>query len=385
MTEIPNDQKGAALPSLIRSFVRSFVLPPSSCCLRQFLASRGLVAYVPAVQDLYGHLISYLRVSITDRCNERCVYCMPQELQEWLPHRDILSYEEIARIVRVGASLGVTKLRITGGEPLTRRGVLQLFKLIREIPGIRDLGISTNGSLLPRPVSDHGGRTMAECLRGYGVRTVNISLDTLDPNAYAAITGRDYLSQTLAGIDAARAAGFLAGEIKINCVLMRGRNEDQLVPLIDFAHERSLLLRFIELMPVSTTDVLTEDNFLPIAQARREIENELGPLMRLPNFKTNGPALYYQVSGREQKIGFIGAMTDLHFCESCNKLRLTCEGKLRPCLGSYLEFDIREPLRAGATDAELREFFLGVVARKPKQHDFRDNYQPNRKMVAIGG
>jgi cyclic pyranopterin phosphate synthase len=345
----------------------------------------GAVAYFPGVQDLYGHLISYLRVSITDRCNERCVYCMPQELQEWLPHREILTYEEIARIVRVGASLGVTKLRITGGEPLTRRGVLQLFALIQAIPEIRDLGISTNGSLLPRPVPDHGGRTMAECLRGYGVRTVNISLDTLDPEAYAAITGRDYLAQTLAGIEAARAAGFGDGENKLNCVLMRSRNEDQLVPLIDFAAAHGLLLRFIELMPVSTTDVLTEKNFLPIAEARRGIEAELGPLARMPTFQTNGPALYYQVAGRDQKIGFIGAMTDLHFCESCNKLRLTCEGKLRPCLGSYLEFDIREPLRAGASDGELREFFLDVVARKPKQHDFRDNYQPNRKMVAIGG
>ncbi len=349
------------------------------------LASLQVVAYFRGVQDPYGHLISYLRVSITDRCNERCVYCMPQELQEWLPHQEILSYEEIARIIRVGASLGVTKLRVTGGEPLTRRGVLELFKLIQEIPAIRDLGISTNGSLLPRPVADHGGRTMAACLRGYGVRTVNISLDTLDRDAYAAITGRNYLDQTIAGIDAARAAGFRDQEIKINCVLMRGRNEDQLVPLIDFAHERGLLLRFIELMPVSSTDVLTEANFLPIAEARRLIEKGTGPLVRQPEFKTNGPALYYRVAGRDQQIGFIGAMTDLHFCESCNKLRLTCEGKLRPCLGSYLEFDIREPLRAGATDAELRDFFLGVVARKPKQHDFRDNYQPNRKMVAIGG
>ena len=310
---------------------------------------------------------------------------MPRELQEWLPHEDILSYEEIARIVRVGASLGVTKLRVTGGEPLTRRGVLDFFKLLEEIPQIRDLGVSTNGSLLARPVPDRVGRTMAECLRGHGVRTVNISLDTLDRSVYMGITGRDYLAQTLTGIAAAKAAGFGLNEIKINCVLMRGRNEDQLVPLIDYAGKQGLILRFIELMPVSTTDVLTEDNFLPVAEARRRIEAHYGELMPTPAFRTNGPASYYQIPGSDQKIGFIGAMTNLHFCENCNKLRLTCEGQLRPCLGSFLEFDIREPLRAGASDDELRDVFLNTVARKPKQHDFRDNYQPNRRMVAIGG
>ncbi len=337
------------------------------------------------VQDPHGHLISYLRVSITDRCNERCLYCMPQELQEWLPRDEILSYEELTRIVRVSASLGVSKLRVTGGEPLTRPNVLRFFELLSEIPSIRDLGVSTNGSLLAKPVPGQGGLTMAECLRARGVRTVNISLDTLDRAAYARVTGRDFLPQTLAGIDAARAAGFGPDEIKLNSVLMRGPNEDQLVPLIEYAARKNVLLRFIELMPVSTTDVLTEANFLPIAEARRRIEGHFGTLYPAPDFRTNGPATYYQLPDSAQRIGFIGAMTNLHFCENCNKLRLTCEGKLRPCLGSFLEFDIREPLRAGATDAELRQVFLDVVARKPKQHDFRENYQPNRKMVAIGG
>lgn len=345
----------------------------------------GVKSVPSPVQDLYGHLISYLRVSITDRCNERCLYCMPQELQEWLPHGEILSYEELARIVRVGASLGVTKLRVTGGEPLTRRNVLDFFALLQDIPGIRDLGVSTNGSLLSRPVPEQGGRTMAECLRRHGVRTINVSLDTLDRAVYARTTGRDYLPQTLAGLQAARDAGFGPGEIKLNSVLMRGRNEEQLVPLIEYASEHDLLLRFIELMPVSTLDVLSDANFLPIAEAKRRIEAHYGSLLPAPQFKTNGPATYYQVPGSDQKIGFIGAMTNLHFCENCNKLRLTCEGKLRPCLGSFLEFDIREPLRSGASDEELRQIFLNVVARKPKQHDFRDNYQPNRRMVAIGG
>ncbi len=336
------------------------------------------------MEDRFGHRISYLRVSITDRCNERCVYCMPQELQEWLPRAEILTYEELARLVRVAATLGVTKLRVTGGEPLTRSNILHFFRLLREIPQLRDIGISTNGSLLPREVEFDGRKIpMAEALRELGVRSVNISLDTLDRAEYARITGRDYLEQTLAGLAAARSAGFES--IKLNCVLMRGRNEDQLPALVQYAGEHGHLIRFIELMPVSTTDVLTEENFLPIAEARRIIERSTGPLTIRPDFKTNGPAVYYQPAGSDQLIGFIGALTDLHFCESCNKLRLTCEGKLRPCLGSHLEFDIREPLRAGADDAHLGQFFRDVVDRKPQQHDFRENYQPDRKMVAIGG
>ncbi len=306
---------------------------------------------------------------------------MPQELQEWLPREGILTFEETVRLIRIASELGVTKLRITGGEPLTRRDVIQLFRELPGLTNLRDLGLSTNGTLLTREVEP--GLTMAEAVRACGFRSVNISLDTLDRAEYARITGRDLLPDVIAGIDAARAAGF--SQVKINSVLMRGRNESGLTSLIEFAAKRNLLLRFIELMPVSTTDVLSERNFLPVAEAKRTIEEEFGPLIPQPEFKTNGPATYYQVPGRAQRIGFIGAMTNLHFCESCNKLRLTCDGKLRPCLGSSLEFDIMTPLRAGASDAELRQFFLEVVERKPEQHDFRTTYQPGRKMVAIGG
>jgi cyclic pyranopterin phosphate synthase len=332
------------------------------------------------MEDRFGHRISYLRVSITDRCNERCAYCMPRELQEWLPREDILTYEETLRLVRVAAELGVTKIRVTGGEPLVRRDVINFIQEIPKISGITSLGISTNGTLLAQDV---GGQTMAAALRAAGVQSINISLDTLDRHLYSQITGRDLHAKVIEGIDAARAAGF--DQIKLNTVLMRGRNEDQLIPLVDFAAERNLILRFIELMPVSTTEVLSEENFLPVAEAKRAIEKQFGSLIPEQGFRTNGPATYYQIPGRDQRIGFIGAMTNLHFCESCNKLRLTCDGKLRPCLGSYLEFDIMKPLRAGANDDELRQFFLDVVERKPEQHDFRESYQPNRKMIAIGG
>ncbi|MFN2542481.1 MAG: GTP 3',8-cyclase MoaA [Chthoniobacterales bacterium] len=333
------------------------------------------------MQDRHGHRISYLRVSITDRCNERCTYCMPVELQEWLPRADILTYEENLRLIRIAAELGVTKVRITGGEPLTRREVVEFIQQVAQIPGIENLGVSTNGTLLAREISP--GQTIARALRNGGVRSINISLDTLDRHLYAQITGRDFHDQVLAGIEAAIAAGI--EQIKLNCVLMRGRNEDDLVRLIDFAAERNLILRFIELMPVSTTEVLDDNTFMSILHAQRLIESHFGPLIPEPSFRTNGPATYYQLANREQRIGFIGAMTNLRFCESCNKLRLTCDGKLRPCLGSYLEFDIMKPLRAGASDDELRQFILDVVERKPEQHDFRNNYQPNRKMIAIGG
>jgi len=336
---------------------------------------------LPHMEDRFGHLISYLRVSITDRCNERCIYCMPQELQEWLPRHEVLNYDEITRLVRIASELGVAKVRITGGEPLTRRDVLTLFRQLNELPRISDIGVSTNGSLLAKRFET--GETLAEALVRLGVRTANVSLDTLDPEKYRAITGRDFLQQTLDGIAAAKAARF--EKVKLNAVLMRGRNEEDIGDLIRFARNEDLLLRFIELMPVSTTDVLNEENFLSVGEARRKIEAEFGTLIPEPGFRTNGPALYYRFQQSRQRIGFIGAMTNLHFCESCNKLRLTCDGKLRPCLGSHLEFDVKTPMRQGATDAQLRRFFLEVVDRKPQQHDFRYNYQPGRKMVAIGG
>jgi cyclic pyranopterin phosphate synthase len=306
---------------------------------------------------------------------------MPGELHEWLPRTEILTFEETLRLIRIAAQLGVSKIRITGGEPLTRRGVLDLVRQVPQIPGILEVGLSTNGTLLGRDFESAG--TMAGALRRAGVRSVNISLDSLDRNLYAQITGRDMHDAALQGIQAAIDAGF--EQIKLNTVLMRGRNEKELVALIEFAASRKLILRFIELMPVTTNEVLSDENFMAIGHAKRAVESHYGPLIPETAFRTNGPASYYQIPGRDQRIGFIGAMTNLHFCESCNKLRLTCDGKLRPCLGSALEFDIMAPLRAGASDAELRQFFLDVVDRKPEQHDFRESYQPGRKMIAIGG
>lgn len=306
---------------------------------------------------------------------------MPSEFQEWLPRDQVMSYEEIHRVVSIASELGVSKIRITGGEPLTRKGIVSFIQSLSNIPGINDVGISTNGTLLSKPIDN--GLSAAEALFKAGVNSVNVSLDTLSAEQYTAITGRPFLAKAIEGIDAARNVGF--DKVKINSVLMRGRTENELFDLVKFAKKKDILLRFIEMMPVSSKDVLNDLNFLPCGEVMNLLSQEFGRLKPLSDFKTNGPASYYLIPGRDQIIGFIGAMTNLKFCESCNKLRLTCDGKLRPCLGSHLEFDLLKEIRSGATNDELKNFIREVVLRKPKAHDFRDNYQPERKMIAIGG
>ena len=318
---------------------------------------------------------------MTDRCNERCAYCMPNEFQEWLPRGGVMSYEEILRVVKIAAGLGVSKIRVTGGEPLTRRDVIPFIKRLSKINGVKELGVTTNGTLLSQPVGDF--KTAAEALSEAGVRTINVSLDTLDERKYVAITGRPYLNRVIEGLDNLIDSGF--EKIKINTVLMRGRNEDELLGLVDFSYQRNLLLRFIEMMPVSTNDVLKDSNFLPCGEVIKFLSDTFGGLESRNDYRTNGPATYYNIPGRDQLIGFIGAMTNRHFCESCNKLRLTCDGKLRPCLGSHLEFDLLSEIRSGASDDRIADFMRDVVARKPKEHEFLSNYQPGRKMIAIGG
>src|SRR5437867_574568 len=320
------------------------------------------------------HLVTYMRISVTDRCNERCAYCMPHDVTiEWLPKGQILTYEEILRVARVATELGVTKFRITGGEPLVRRNIADFIAELNKLPGVTDIGLSTNATLLA---------PLARQLQEAGVRKVNISLDTLDAELYRELTGTGHLADCLAGIDAAIDAGF---QVKLNCVLMKSKNHGELLDLIEFAAGKRVPLRFIELMPISTSDVLTDDNFLSIGHARRIIESryELVP----DNVKLgNGPAAYYRADGLPIHLGFIGAMTNLHFCETCNKIRLTADGKLRPCLGAHLEYDLKPVLRAkDSTDPKLREVFVQTIRNKPEEHEFRNNYVPGRKMVAIGG
>ena len=321
------------------------------------------------------HLVTYMRISVTDRCNERCAYCLPHDLTvEWLPRGEILTYEEILRVARVATSLGVTKFRVTGGEPLVRRNVVDFIGELNKLPGVTDIGLSTNATLLA---------PLAHRLRANGVRKVNVSLDTLDADRYREISGNGQLSDCLAGIDAAIEAGF--PQVKLNAVMMKGKNDDEILDLIEFAAGKRVTLRFIELMPVSTSEVLTDDNFFSIGHARRLIECRYA-LLPADVKLGNGPAVYYRAEGLPIHIGFIGAMTNLHFCDACNKVRLTADGKLRPCLGAHLEYDLKTVLRAkDSSDAKLREVFLQTIRNKPEEHEFRNNYIPGRRMVAIGG
>jgi cyclic pyranopterin phosphate synthase len=310
---------------------------------------------------------------------------MPHDVAiEWLPKSQILTYEEILRVARVATSLGVTKFRVTGGEPLVRKNVVEFIGQLNKLPGVTDIGLSTNATLLA---------PLARPLRANGVSKVNISLDTLDAGRYRELSGNGNLADALAGLDAAIEAKF--PQVKLNMVLIKGRNDDEVFDLIDFARQKAVTLRFVELMPVSTSEVLTDDNFISVGHIRRRIEKryKLVPLPEPPHdVRGNGPALYYEVgnlrnpSGQPVRLGFIGAMTNLHFCDTCNKVRLTADGKLRPCLGAHLEYDIKPVLRApNSTDAQLREVFVQTIRNKPEEHEFRNNYMPGRKMVAIGG
>ena len=323
--------------------------------------------------DAFGRKIDYLRISVTDRCNERCLYCMPEGYKGWESKPDYLTADEIVRVVHVAARLGFRKYRLTGGEPLVRADVPEIVRAMTAIAGVESVGLSTNGMKLA---------AFAQPLHDAGLRTVNVSLDALDPAIYHRVTGGD-VAKVLAGIRAAVAAGF--ERVKLNCVLMRNVNEQELWPLVLFAAEHSLPLRFIELMPLSRTDVLTEKNFLPVGKVMQLLREKDNLIPQPERREGHGPAKYYLLERTGALVGFIGALTNLDFCESCNKVRLTSDGKLRPCLGDHLENDLRPALRPQIDDTKLLALFQETLARKPKEHTFRSNYQPHRVMTAIGG
>lgn len=323
--------------------------------------------------DTFGRTIDYLRISVTDRCNERCLYCMPEGYKGWERKPDYLTAEEIIRVVRVAASLGFRKFRLTGGEPLVRADLTDIVRAMVALPGVEHIGISTNGTKLA---------ALAHPLRDSGVGTVNVCLDALDPSVYRRITGGD-MKTVLAGIHAAIAAGF--ARVKLNTVLMRGVNEAELWPLVLFAAEHGLPLRLIELMPITSTDVLTAKNFLAVGEAMEMLRRK-DELIPQPNWRLGfGPAKYYRLKHTGARVGFIGAMTNLHFCETCNRIRLTADGKVRPCLGDHGEIDLRDALRHAPDDATVRRLLQAALLRKPLEHSFRGAYQPCRPMTAIGG
>ena len=312
--------------------------------------------------DPFRRRISYLRVSVTDRCDLRCVYCMAEDMT-FLPKRELLTLEELERLCGAFIDLGVERIRLTGGEPLVRRGVMQLFQALgRRIgpkeagPGLRELTVTTNGTQLTK---------MADDLFRAGVRRINVSMDTLDPQTFTAITRWGKLEGTLEGIFAAKAAGL---EVKINAVALKGVNEHEYDRMIAWCGEHGFDLTLIETMPMGDVTSDRTDQYLPLSTVRQRIAERwtLVP----SEHRTGGPARYDTVAETGRRIGFITPMTH-NFCESCNRVRLTCTGTLYMCLGQEDAADLRAPLRDPSIgDAGLRDAILSAIARKPKGHDF---------------
>ena len=322
--------------------------------------------------DSFGRITDYLRISVTDQCNERCLYCRPKDYSGCSLKSNQLTANNIVRIVQMAASIGFRKFRLTGGEPLVRSDLLDIIKRMSGIPGADHIGLSTNGLQLCK---------QAQCLRDAGLKTVNISLDALQPDIYQRITGGD-LGLVLDGIRAAVAARF--EQIKLNCVLLRGINEKEIWPLVLFAGEHGLPLRLIELMPISTTSGWVEKSFMPVTEAMEILRSKDEPIPQ-PNWRLgHGPAKYYLLKHSGARVGFIGAITNQHHCAQCNKLRLTSDGKLRPCLGDNVEVDIRQALLDEKDDA-LRILFASALNLKPFHHTFCHRYLPCRPMTAMGG
>jgi GTP 3',8-cyclase len=318
-------------------------------------------AHAPVVAqplvDPFGRAIAYVRISVTDRCDYRCVYCMSEDMN-FLPKRDILSLEEVDRLCGTFVSLGARKIRITGGEPLVRRNVMSLFHgLSRHLSAgtLDEVTLTTNGSQLARFAPE-----LADC----GVRRVNVSLDTLDPEKFRQVTRWGNLSIVLAGVDAAVEAGL---RVKINTVALKGFNEEEALSLVEWAHGRGFDLTFIEVMPLGAMERDRTDQFLPLTELRARLENSL---TLIPSaYETGGPARYYNVRETEGRLGFITPLTH-NFCESCNRVRVTCTGTLYMCLGQEDAVDLREPLRRSASNGPLTEAIRSGIARKPKGHDF---------------
>lgn len=327
--------------------------------------------------DPFGREISYVRVSVTDRCDMRCIYCMAEDMS-FLPKENLLSLEELDRLCAALIARGVERLRITGGEPLVRRNILSLFRSLSvhlEKGVLRELTVTTNGSQLAKYASD-----LASC----GVRRINVSLDTLDPEKFRTITRWGDHAQVMKGIDAAQYAGL---KVKINMVALKGMNDDEIIPMLEWAHSRGMDLTLIEVMPLGEIEAERAGQFLSLA----EVVKDLGRTYNLHELadKTGGPARYLRVEETGGRLGLITPLTH-NFCEGCNRVRITCTGTLYMCLGQEDSADLRAPLRASKSDELLHKALEDGIARKPKGHDFiinRDIKNPavSRHMSVTGG
>jgi cyclic pyranopterin phosphate synthase len=325
--------------------------------------------------DSFGRVHDNLRISVTDRCNIRCFYCMPEEGVEFMDRRDILSYEEIERFVRAAIPLGINKIRITGGEPLVRRDLPRLIEKLVAIPGIRDIALTTNAVLLDR---------LAQDLYNAGLRRLNIHLDTLDRERFKQITRRDDLPRVLAGIDAAVRAGF--ERIKFNIVAVKGLVEPDIVPMARFCRERGFEPRYIEFMPLDAQSLWGRGKVLTADEIIATITREIGPLVEVPDADPRAPATEYQYAEGGGRVGFIASVSK-PFCLNCNRIRLTSDGKLRYCLFAIDETDVKHLLRSDSSDDEIRAVIRQNVSEKWIGHAINSPkfVPPPRPMYSIGG
>lgn len=318
--------------------------------------------------------INYLRLSVTDRCNLRCIYCMPEEGVDFLPHTEILRYEEMLQIIQIAIECGIRKVRLTGGEPLARKGFIPFVKKLSHLRGLDEITLTTNGVLL---------KTFAAQLKETGIHRINISLDSLDPGVFSRITGRDQYKQVWEGIKEAERLGF--DPIKINMVVIKGINDGEILDFARLTLNNPYHVRFIEFMPVGEQNGWTVDRFIPLKDIQNEI-GTLGTLHPVPSNPLDGPAERYKLAGAQGELGFIGAVSQ-HFCHNCNRLRLTADGHLKGCLFSREELDIKTPLRNGQGPDTLREMILEVIENKPEGHLLMKSGPRKcvRPMSAIGG
>lgn len=325
--------------------------------------------------DNFGRVHDNLRISVTDRCNIRCFYCMPEEGVRYMDHADILRFEEIERFVRAVVPLGITKLRLTGGEPLLRRDLPRLIEMLGAIPGIRDMALTTNGVLLEKHAQD---------LHRAGLRRLNIHLDTLDAARFTRITRRDDLAKVLAGIDAAVAAGFET--IKLNIVAVKGLVEPDIVPMALFCRERGFEPRYIEFMPLDSQSIWDRGQVLTADEILDVLAREVGPLRAVPDADPRAPATEYEYTDGGGRVGFIASVSK-PFCLNCNRIRLTSEGKLRYCLFAIDETDVRGLLRSHGTDEEIAAVVRANIAAKWLGHEINSErfVAPPRPMYSIGG
>ena len=325
--------------------------------------------------DTFDRIHDNLRISVTDRCNIRCFYCMPEDNVTYMPREEILSFEEIERFVRVAVSLGVTKLRVTGGEPLVRKDLPLLIAKLAAIPGVHDLALTTNGVLLARH---------AEALYQAGLRRLNVHLDTLDRERFQRITRRDDLEKVMEGLEVAQRLGF--DPIKINAVAVKNLLEPDIVPLARFGRERGFEIRFIEFMPLDAQGIWSRENVLSAGEIIDTLSREISPLVEIPDRDPRAPATEYRFADGIGRVGFIASVTR-PFCLNCNRIRLTSDGKLRYCLFAIEETDVKALLRNGAPDEEIAQTIRANVHKKWIGHEINTArfVAPPRPMYAIGG